>query len=690
MKRSIVLHAHFYQPPRENPFFEDIEVEASAAPFHDWNQRIERECYRAVVGARIPGTDGRIARVINTLEWISFNVGPTLFEWMERYAPDTYQQILAADQASVARLGHGNAIAQPYHHAILPLASRRDKTSEVRWGKADFRRRFGREPDGMWLPETAVDEETLDVLAEEGIRFTILAPHQVTAPPPNGLPGRYVTTGGREIALCLYNGDISHGIAFGGLVRDAGQWLEALWSVRPTRRKASGTGASAGVTAEHPATAPLLVSAATDGETYGHHHRFAEMALARVLEGSRARGGIVENYASFLARYPAMHDVTLVSPTSWSCSHGVERWRSNCGCRMDQQLAPSQAWRTPLRTALNALSEELHDVFEDEGRRLIRDVWAARDAYGPVIGSGDLMERARFLGEWCLPDVAGEARSRALELLEMERDAMRMFTSCAWFFDDIAGIEARQVLRYAMRAIELSGARERLEPTFLSTLGDARSNDRSAGSGADVYRTLRHPATPDARSAAAARALRDLRLDVERHLPPGFDASVDDAAVHTITRATARARAFRVALSRQTSNDLSYEITPLDRTELSPPIVPLAEFPERSRLAVRAALRQALLPRCLSLDELEQLASGEVSLQGVSAVALTRAIQRLAHDRSPDALDVGHAALDLFEQLETSIPFDAQTAFWRVWEAMGPDERPVLRRLGERLGFVLT
>ena len=689
MKRSIVLHAHFYQPPRDNPYFEDVEAEPSAAPFHDWNQRIERDCYRAVVAARVPGAGGRIGQVINTLESISFNVGPTLFEWLERNARDTHDQIVAADRASVARLGHGNAIAQPYHHVILPLASRRDKVTEVRWGIADFRRRFARAPEGMWLPETAVDDETLDVLAAEGIRFTILAPHQVTDPPPCGHAGRYRTSGGREIALCIYNGEISHGIAFGGLVRSAEQWLDAMWAVRATRRTPT-PGSAPAVRADLPRPTELLVSAATDGETYGHHHPFGEMALARVLEGSRGKGATVENFASFLARHPAVHDVGLVAPTSWSCVHGVERWRANCGCRMDQQLAPSQAWRMPLREGLDALAAGLHAVFAAEGGRLLRDPWAARDAYGEVVASGALVDRARFLRAWC-PDGAGhDARVRALELLEMERGALRMFTSCGWFFDDIAGLEARQVLRYAMHAVDTAGAGagDRLEPAFLATLGAARSNTAASGSGADVYRAMRSPSSAAARAAAAARALRDLRLDVERHLPPAFDASVDGDAVHVISRATGRTHAFRVTLSRQTANDLANEVSALHEADPDPAVIALSGFPERSRLALRSALRQALLPRCLTLDELEQLASGETSLRGVLAVALGRAITRLEHDRGTDALDVAHATLDLFEQLETTIPFDAQTAYWRVWLA-APGDRAAIRRLGERLGFDL-
>ncbi len=361
MKRSVVIHGHFYQPPRDDPWTGTIPVEPNAAPFHDWNERIERESY---------------APVAASLGSMSFDFGPTLLEWMERHAPGTYAAVVAAARS-------GGAVAMPYHHLILPLAPRRDKVTEVRWGIADFRRRFGREPEGMWLPETAVDDETLDVLAGEGIRFTILAPHQVERAPAAGLPGWYRTSGGRRIALFIYDGAISHDVAF---------------------------------------------------------------VLARVLEVLKRRDDVrVENFTSFLARQEPEEEVRLVAPSSWSCPHGVERWRAECGCRAAPERGLHQRWRAPLRAALDWLSGELHAVFERSGRPL--------------------------------PP-------------ELERHALRMFTSCGWFFDDIAGIESVIVLRSAARAIEQSGSPSeaaRLEAGLLERLALAPSNDPAVGSGRELY-----------------------------------------------------------------------------------------------------------------------------------------------------------------------------------------------------------
>jgi alpha-amylase/alpha-mannosidase (GH57 family) len=454
--RSVVIHAHFYQPPRENPWTGVIERERSAAPDHDWNARITRECYAPLASIRV-GRDEPDPPRLDAYNFLSYDVGPTLLPWLEREAPETYAAMLRGDRLSRERLGHGNAIAMPYHHVILPLCSRRDKETEVRWGIADFRRRFGREPVGLWLPETAVDEETLDVLAAEGIAFTVLAPHQVRRPPAHGLPGRVRTAGGRSIAVFLYDGPLSHGVAFASLLEDATRWEKELLADRSRR----------------------LVSIATDGETYGHHHRFADLALGALLYRLGSRRGIrVVNYAAALAAEAPREDVELVAPTSWSCAHGVERWRADCGCRMTPGGSKQQRWRKPLREAVDWLAQQVHARYERLGAALPGGPWAFRDAAGaagPVAGT----------------DEAGA------RLVEMERAALAAFTSCGWFFDDFAGLEGRQVLRYAARAIALADEEApRLEAGLLERLAGAVSNDRKVGTAANFYMKKIKPERP--------------------------------------------------------------------------------------------------------------------------------------------------------------------------------------------------
>ena len=504
MESLVCIHCHFYQPPRENPWLEAVEAQDSASPDHDWNARIARECYLANGAARILDGQGRIAKIVNNYARISFNFGPTLLAWLEEKRPEVYRAILEADAASRQRFsGHGSALAQGYNHIIMPLANRRDKQTQIRWGIADFERRFGRRPEGMWLPETAVDPETLDVLAAEGIAFTILAPHQVEQAPADGSAGRYRTSGGRSIALFVYDGPISHDVAFGSLLKDASAWAERL--LAPGKRGHERR----------------LVAVATDGETYGHHHKFGEVALAWVLrELERRRDARVENFAPFLARHRPEQEVKLVAPTSWSCAHGVERWRADCGCRMAPERPTQQRWRAPLREALDWLAGELHARFEQEGGALFAGSWAARDAYGT--------------------DRTADGRAR--ELLEMERNALRMFTSCGWFFDDIAGIETIQILRYAARAIELAGAdAPRLEAGVLERLARAQSNERAEGTGRDVYRNhvkRRVPVESAARTDAhaadsgddAARALLRAVLALEHDHSPRAIAAVTELA----------------------------------------------------------------------------------------------------------------------------------------------------------------
>jgi hypothetical protein len=697
--QSIVIHGHFYQPPREDPFLDEVEAEPSAAPFHDWNQRIERECYRAVVAARITERDGRIARLVNTLESISFDFGPTLLEWMEREARPTYEAILAADRESAARLGgHGNAIAQPYHHTILPLATRRDKQTEVRWGIADFRRRFGREPEGMWLPETAVDLETLEVLAEEGIRFTIVAPHQVVSAPSGGRPGLCRLRGGKSIALFVYRGDSSHAVAFGGALHDGIAWGRALAEaaeVLEAPATTSGTDSTEPRKRARRSTPPgsavpmrdSLVAIATDGETYGHHHKFGEMALARALDELRASALRIENFASFLSRNPSTDEVELVAPTSWSCAHGVGRWKENCGCRIDAKRYPSQAWRTPLRVGLEALAGALHDFYEREAIRLIPDPWAARDAYGTVVAS-DAVTLERFTRTVATGAQTGEDLIRARELLELERDALRMFTSCGWFFDDIGGIEPRQDLRYAARAISLAGpAAAPAEAAFIETLADAASNDRTAGTGRDIYLRSARPSFPaPMRHAAAAVAARHV-APTERKRFTSATVEVDDDWVRVAERRTGRRHDFRWRVIAQSVTDLAVELIGVNGDVH---VLRLPDFPERSRLAIRAVLRKAMLPRLLSSDELDQLTGGAATMGGLLRVALIRSIERLEIEEDPAVLRLAMDLVDLFEQFEARIPFDAQSAFWRIWISATPTRQAELQLLHHRLGFAAT
>ncbi|RMG17933.1 MAG: DUF3536 domain-containing protein [Deltaproteobacteria bacterium] len=487
MSRFVCIHGHFYQPPRENPWLDFVEVEDSAHPFHDWNARITAECYAANARSRILDEAGRIAQLVNNYERISFNFGPTLLSWMERGAPEVYQAILEADRRALNRHGHGAALAQNYNHLIMPLANDRDRRTQVVWGIADFQYRFGRRPEGMWLAETAVDLPTLEALAEQGIRFTLLAPHQARrvrrlgtqawqAVGPEGIDPRrpYLQrlASGREIVLFFYDGAISHEIAFGDLLRDG---------ARLARRLAEGFGG---------AGEAELVHVATDGETYGHHHRFGDMALAFALEQLDTRPDLtLIPYAAFLAEHPPEYEVEIAEDTSWSCAHGIERWRADCGCSTGGHPEFHQRWRAPLRAAFDRLRDTLAAPFEAAGGALLRDPWAARDGYIEVVLRGDEAAVARFLEAHARRPLTERETVHVLELMEMQRHLLLMYTSCGWFFDDISRIETQQVLRYAGRAVEL--ARRALDldlgPQLREDLRAAESNVPRWGDGRRIY-----------------------------------------------------------------------------------------------------------------------------------------------------------------------------------------------------------
>ncbi len=674
--RAVVVHGHFYQPPRENPWLDYVETEATAAPYHDWNHRVESECYRAVVAARLPDGRGRIARVMNALERISFDVGPTLLVWLEEEAPDTYRAVLEADAASRRRTGgFGNALAAPYHHVILPLSTRRDKVSEVRWGIADFRRRFGREPAGMWLPETAVDDETLDVLAAHDIRFTILAPHQVKRPPADGRPVRYRTGGGREIALLVYDGDLSHDIAFGPLLEDAFGWARRILE-----------GGAAG-------SPRALVAMATDGETFGHHHRFGEMALARLLDILDQRAGVtVTNPAAFLAAHPPVEAAELVAPSSWSCPHGVERWRSDCGCRTAPEKGWHQRWRAPLRSALEWLAGELHRTFEREGGALFADPWVARDAYGEA-RDAPAAAIAELVATRAARPLAPEEAIRARELLELEHDALALFTSCAWFFDDVGGLEPLQALRYAAHAIGLAGAvAPRLESGLAQRLASAASNDPEVGDARRVFLERARPAVPQgARAAGSYAALQRLAPGG----PPaagrvgGYDASVAGDRVRLVHRRTGRTSVFDVRMEGAGGPRLTVAVTPTGAGAEAGAVtrLALAGLTEPEGDVISRALVAAIAERTLTAGERETICEGRASLEEAVERGLLARIEGLARDRSDAARAAALDCLDLLELAGRAVPFDAQTAFARVRASLPVAEAQGLAVLAERLGF---
>ena len=496
-KRVVAVHGHFYQPPRVDPWLEAVPRQPSAAPYHDWNERIEAECYAPVVAAHILDGDGKTRRVMNCLEHMSFNFGPTLLSWMEVSARETYEAVIAADRVAVARSGHGGALAMPYHHPILPLSTRRDKDTEVRWGIHDFRRRFGRDPEGMWLPETAVDEETLDVLAGEGIRFTIVAPHQLAGLPAGGRPGLYETRSGETITLFPYDGALSHGVAFGESLRDAKTLADAL------------TGAS-----EEPAQLRLV---ATDGETYGHHRTFGEMALAATLEKLNASDEVaVMNLSRYLALHPAEEEVELVSPSSWSCSHGVGRWREDCGCKLDPSEPTQQEWRTPLREAMTELADGLHRTFEEVGGALFSDPWAARDDFGAVAGAAQPEEVRGWVEARLAEETWGPGKSVPAGRMWTGASASSRWSGTPFGSSRPApgsstiwpGWSRGRCSGTQSRALELNGAlggpADSLEAGLLERLADAESNDAEVGDGRRLYEEQVRPLRPRTALVAAA------------------------------------------------------------------------------------------------------------------------------------------------------------------------------------------
>jgi len=497
----LTIHGHFYQPPRENPWTERIELQPDAKPFHNWNDRILIQCYQPNAMARIVDAEGKVLEIVNNFRLLNFNVGPTLLSWLEKYAPVMYHRILEGDRLSLHdHSGHGNAIAQVYNHMIMPLAREEEQRTQVRWGICEFKKRFGRDPEGMWLPETAATERTLEILMEEGIRFTILAPEQAARirplQPPEA-PWQDVSAGSidptrpyrffhskdpkRWMDLFFFDGPLSRDMSFLDLLFDAKKFVQRLIIAHRNDR-------------QH----PELIHVATDGETFGHHKAYGERVIAFLLQHEAERHGFKRmNYGEYLEKFPPQFEVKIKpgEGTSWSCPHGVGRWKEDCGCHTGGQAGWNQKWRKPLREAVCFLEEALAKLYEKEGQVFFKNPMAARDGYIDLILGRSPKAREKFFQKFSIHPLNEAEQIRAIKLLEMERLAMLTETSCGWFFNDISGIETVQILRYALKALELAeefgGAS--LESEFVAKLAHTKSNRAEFKDGRGVWEKLVKP-----------------------------------------------------------------------------------------------------------------------------------------------------------------------------------------------------
>ncbi|HTP26221.1 MAG TPA: DUF3536 domain-containing protein [Anaeromyxobacteraceae bacterium] len=508
-QRLLCLHGHFYQPPRENPWIEEIEIQDTADPFHDWNERVAAECYGPNGAARLKNANDRIVDIVNSYQHLSFNFGPTLLTWLERHRKDIYARVLEADAASLERRGCGNAIAQGYSHAILPLCSARDRRTQIRWGLYDFRRRFHRDPEGFWLPETAADTPTLEAVAAEGIRFTILSPYQARrVRPPGGewmdasgarfdptRPYR-VRAGDHEIVVFFYDGHIARDLAFGGGLSSPDALIARVASgYDPARRHDE------------------ILTVAIDGETLGHHKKGADEVLAEAMRRiAIGREFEIVNLGQALQRIAPEWEAEIFEGSSWSCAHGLERWKGDCGCQVGGKPGWRQAWRAPLRLALNSLGDHLDQLFEQEAGPLLIDPWRARDRFAALVLDPERRESQLFLRSEAQRPLETAEQVKITRLLEMERQALLMFTSCGWFFAEISGLETVQIMKYAARAIQL--ARDAtgidLEPEFRLALSSAPSNEPEIGDGGRVYDLLVKPSVVSLEGIGAHFAIASL------------------------------------------------------------------------------------------------------------------------------------------------------------------------------------
>jgi alpha-amylase/alpha-mannosidase (GH57 family) len=526
MNKYMCIHGHFYQPPRENPWLEAVELQDSASPYHDWNERITAECYAPNAHSRLMGAENRIERIVNNYSRISFNFGPTLLSWMQEKAPDILAAIQQADAESQRHFsGHGSAIAQCYSHPIMPLANDRDKLTQVAWGVRDFEFRFHRAPEGMWLPECAVDLPTLDALAQFGIQFTILSPFQASKvrkldgkewKDVNGgridpkLPYRVELPSGRSISVFFYDAPVAQAVAFENLLADGGRFADRLMGAY------DGSGKT-----------DQLVHIATDGESYGHHFRHGDMALAYALKVVQSKPAIhLTVYGEFLETHPPTHEVQLHQPSAWSCPHGVDRWRRDCGCNSGGHGDWNQAWREPLRNAMDWLRDELAPRYEERAGQLLKNPWVARDDYINVILDRSSDSVARFFGQHARRNLNEQEQVATLRMLESQRHAMLMYTSCGWFFDELSGLETVQVIDYAARALQAAQDtwNENLENGFTEKLSSAKSNIPDHADGRVIYEKFVKPAIVTRETVGAHYAISSI-----------FESYPEDARLYAFT-----------------------------------------------------------------------------------------------------------------------------------------------------------
>ncbi len=605
MEKFICIHGHFYQPPRENPWLESVELQDSASPYHDWNERITAECYGPNATARILNGEGRITEITNNYSKISFNFGPTLLAWMKDKMPEIHEAIIAADRASRHRFsGHGSAIAQVYNHMILPLAHSRDRYTQVVWGIKDFEYRFGRSPEGMWLSETAADAETLNTLAEQGIKFTILSPFQASRVREIGKrnwkdvnggqidptrPYLMKLKGGKTITIFFYDGPVSQAIAFERLLTSGEQFAQRLTSAFDDKRQWD-----------------QLVHIATDGESYGHHHRHGEMALAYALHFVEQKNlAKLTVYAEYLEKHSPTHEVQIHDKSAWSCSHGVRRWMEDCGCNSGGHQDWNQGWRTPLRQSLDWLRDQMAPLFEQKAAELLHDPWGARNNYISVILDRSPESREKYLADHARRELNESEKIQALKLMELQRHAMLMYTSCGWFFDEISGIESVQVVQYAARAIQLAQELfgQDFEPGFLEIFQGAKSNIPENKDGRCIYGRFVKPAMIDWPKAAAHYAISSIFQEYSQKTRI-FSFHVEDEDRHLLTSGKTRLALGRVKIVSeitQESEVLSYAILYMGEHNLTGGVRKLdsAEAHDAMVGEIRAAYESADFPETI-------------------------------------------------------------------------------------------